>query len=69
MNYTRVKRSISINSQINPDDPPVPGGKVFVTVVQCVSCNKNVLLKNHNHIRCQMLYSLPMDRVKNYKPM
>ncbi|KAH3706051.1 hypothetical protein DPMN_065430 [Dreissena polymorpha] len=54
---------------INPDEKPVPGGKVFVTVVPCVSCNKNVLLKNHNHIRCQMLHSLPMDRVKNYKPM
>ncbi|XP_052808942.1 uncharacterized protein LOC128237432 isoform X2 [Mya arenaria] len=54
--------------EINPEEPPMPGGKVFVTTLPCVSCKKNVLLKNHTHIRCQMLHELPMNKVKGDPP-
>ncbi|KAL4222521.1 hypothetical protein ACF0H5_018560 [Mactra antiquata] len=45
---------------------PKPGGKVFVTTLPCMSCIKNVQLKDHSHIRCQMLNSLPMHKVKGF---
>lgn len=49
------------------DNEPVRGGKVFVTTMPCVSCRKNVHLKNHSHVRCQMLHTLPMKKVKGYR--
>ena len=52
--------------QFDAKDPPVPGGKVFVTTLPCVSCKQHVRLKDHRHIRCQMITELPMDKVRGY---
>ena len=54
--------------QFEADEPPVPGGKVFVTTVPCLSVCKNVHIKNHKHERCQMLDALPMSKVRVRSP-
>ena len=54
--------------QYEANEPPIPGGKVFVTTVPCISVCKNVHIKNHKHERCQMLQSLPMSKVKERSP-
>ena len=53
--------------QFDYENEPIGGGKVFVTTMPCVSCRKNVHLKNHSHVRCQMLHTLPMHKIKGYR--
>ncbi|XP_053373463.1 uncharacterized protein LOC123531007 [Mercenaria mercenaria] len=53
--------------EFDEEKEPIRGGKVFVTTVPCVSCRKNVHLKNHTHVRCQMMHTLPVNKVKGYR--
>ncbi|XP_060598127.1 uncharacterized protein LOC132751925 [Ruditapes philippinarum] len=64
-NLPRIKNHRDL--EFDYENEPIGGGKVFVTTMPCVSCRKNVHLKNHSHVRCQMLHTLPMDKVKGYK--
>lgn len=59
---------LRVYDEFEADEPPVPGGKVFVTTVPCMSVCKNVHIKNHKHERCQMLDALPMSKVRVRSP-
>ena len=62
----RIVRTLYFQDEA--DERPIPGGKVFVTTVPCMSVWKNVHIKNHKHERCMMLHSLPMSKVKERGP-